>query len=328
VVQFWCHEQLAKLATQSAHDGLHLGLGLDLPIGVHSLGFDAWRHQEAIAHGVSVGAPPDALFTSGQNWGVPALHPERSRETGHAWFRESLRAHTEYAGLLRIDHALGLHRRFWIPAGMDASRGVYVTYPADELYALLAIESHRSRTVFACEDLGNLPPELHDTMAKHGARGLYVGQYQIGRDGLREAPRGVVASLNTHDTPTLAGFFAGADLDDNLQLGLFTEDQVNWFKGERRYTLDPLSDELGRPTDATVDHCMQSLAAGPAGVVVINLEDLWLEERPQNVPGTWRERPNWRRRMTRSLDDLVGDDGIEDRLRCVSDRRGTPGEGA
>lgn len=316
-VQFWLHEQLAALTDRVDADGLGLGLGLDLPLGVHGDGFDAWQHQRSLAHGVSVGAPPDALFTSGQNWGVPALHPQRSRETGHAWIQQSLQAHLKYAGLLRIDHALGLHRRFWIPNGMDASRGVYVRYPADELYALLAIESHRFQTILACEDLGTVPPELPTAMLKHGARGLHVGQYQIGRDGMAVGAPGCVASLNTHDTPTFAGFFQGADLDDNLQLGLHDEEQVQWIKGERRWSLEHLADDQGNATQDGMDACLNQLARGPAGVVVVNLEDLWLEERPHNVPGTWRERPNWRRRMRRWLNEVVTDRGLKERLTRV-----------
>src|SRR5262249_10577778 len=52
---------------------------------------------------------------------------------------------------------------------------------------------------------------------------------------------------------------------------------------------------------------LEYLSQGPARMVLVNLEDLWLETRPQNVPGTWLERPNWRRQTRLSLEELRRD---------------------
>jgi 4-alpha-glucanotransferase len=42
-------------------------------------------------------------------------------------------------------------------------------------------------------------------------------------------------------------------------------------------------------------------------MVLVNMEDLWLEARPQNVPGTSSERPNWRRKARLTLEQIFAD---------------------
>ncbi|RMH43396.1 MAG: 4-alpha-glucanotransferase [Deltaproteobacteria bacterium] len=254
-VQWLCREQLAALAGR--------GLYLDLPVGVHPRGFDAVREADAFAAGVSVGAPPDPLFAGGQDWTVPALHPERSRRTGHRYFAECVRAHAEFARVLRIDHVMGLFRRFWIPRGFPATEGVYVRMPADELVAVVCVESYRHRCAIVGEDLGTVEPAVRDEMARRGLRRMYVAQ--LAPDD--PVPPGCVASLNTHDTPPFAAACPGADIGDAIA----------------------------------------RLAASEAWAVLVSLEDLWGETRPQNVPGTGRERPNWRRKMARAIDEAAAD---------------------
>src|SRR5690606_27044500 len=132
-------------------------LYLDLPLGVHPAGYDVWSRRELFAGGASAGSPPDAFFSLGQNWGFPPLRPDALRETGHAYVIDVLRATLRHAGMLRIDHVMALHRLFWIPAGMEARDGVYVRYPAEELYAVHCLESARHAAVIVGEDLGTVP---------------------------------------------------------------------------------------------------------------------------------------------------------------------------
>ena len=140
-VQWLAHQQIESVSEKAREKGVQLYL--DLPLGVHPDGYDVWRERGAFILDASAGAPPDAVFTRGQEWKFPPLHPERIREQGYRYVIAYLRHHLRQAGILRIDHVMGLHRLFCIPNGMEASQGVYLRYPAEELYAILALESHR-----------------------------------------------------------------------------------------------------------------------------------------------------------------------------------------
>ena len=205
--QWAATEQLGRLAAnaRTRADGLYL----DFPVGVHPDGFDVWRHASLFARKVSTGAPPDALFADGQDWSAPPLQPEAARREGYAYFRAALRRHLAYSGTLRLDHVMGLHRLFWIPHGADATDGVYVHYPAHELYAILCLESHRYRTRIVGENLGTVPRYVDVALSRHRFAQLHVAQFGIRSDRsrpLRRVPARSVAALNTHDTPTFAGF--------------------------------------------------------------------------------------------------------------------------
>jgi 4-alpha-glucanotransferase len=173
-VQWLCREQLQAFADRSTAAGP--GFYLDLPLGVNPDSFDIWRERRLFVENMAGGAPPDPFFTAGQNWGFPPQHPERMRESGYRYPRACLAHLMQFAGLLRIDHLMGLHRFYWVPAGMDARQGVYVRYPADELYGIYTLESHRHKTVLIGEDLGTVPPEVPAAMQRHGLDRMYVVQ--------------------------------------------------------------------------------------------------------------------------------------------------------
>ncbi len=312
-VQWQAETQVAALA-QTARD-LDLRLYLDLPLGIHPQGYDAWRERGLFAAGVSVGAPPDAFFARGQDWGFPPPLPERSRAQGHAYFRAALRRPLSAAGMLRIDHVMGLHRLFWIPKGFSPREGCYLRYPAEELYALLCLESHRARCLLVGEDLGTVPPELRPAMARRGLLRCHVASFELRPDGqapFGTAPPDSVASLNTHDMPTFAGFWEGRDLEDRHVLGLM--DEAAWaLETKRRRELRNALETYFGPGEAggesshlqaLLHGCLRHLAASEAAWLLINLEDLWGELEPQNVPGTSWERPNWLRKAAYPLDNF------------------------
>jgi 4-alpha-glucanotransferase len=316
-VQWLAEQQLGSLAQRLRSRGQTLYL--DLPLGVHREGYDVWRHPEAFARSAAAGAPPDALFSRGQNWSFPPLHPERTRASGHRYLIACLRHHLRVAGMLRLDHVMGLHRLFWVPEGFEAIDGVYVRYPAQELYAVLSLESHRHGGLLVGEDLGTVPAAVRASMDRHGVRRLHVLQLacepRSRRRVLRPAPPAAVASLNTHDLAPFAAFWRGADIRDRVALGLIGPAQARADLAARRRLVSALFDELrrggwvrgGAPTlSAALAGCLRSLAAGPAGALVVGLEDLWLETRPQNVPGTTVERPNWRRKMRSTVEATRG----------------------
>ncbi|HXU32207.1 MAG TPA: 4-alpha-glucanotransferase, partial [Thermoanaerobaculia bacterium] len=223
--QWAAEQQLGDLAAAARTRGP--GLYLDLPLGVHSSSFDVWRFPDLFARSASAGAPPDALFQGGQDWGFPPIHPERQREQGYDYLIASLRHHLAHAGLLRIDHVMQLHRLFWIPNGLPATEGVYVTYPAEELYAVLSIESHRHAAALIGENLGTVAPEVYEAMDRHNILGLFVAQYELNPDSaelIRKPPANTAASLNTHDMPPFHSYWEGAEIADLQALGTIDDE--------------------------------------------------------------------------------------------------------
>ncbi|UCF69515.1 MAG: 4-alpha-glucanotransferase [Acidobacteriota bacterium] len=328
--QFAIDEQLSGLA-QASRDGL-AGLYLDLPVGVHRDGFDTWREQELFVPRISAGAPPDSFFRSGQNWGFPPLNPERSRLQHHRYFRACLHQHLRVAQALRIDHVMGLHRLYWIPPGFPATEGVYVTYPAEELYAIVTLESHRHRARVIGEDLGTVPDEVRESMSRHGLLRMYVVQMQAqDRDeALSEPAADTVACLNTHDMPTLAAFWQGLDIDRRVGLGLWEAELAESELEQRDLTRKALEsflrrlgllDEITSP-QLVLRALLRYLGSSRACLVMASLEDLWLEPEPQNVPGTHSEQPNWKRKARVPVDSLERSAEVIELLDLLSAARG------
>ncbi|HUG40699.1 MAG TPA: 4-alpha-glucanotransferase [Longimicrobiales bacterium] len=331
-VQWLAERQLAAATARAADRGV--SLYLDLPLGVHPDGYDVWRERALFARTSSAGAPPDPLAAQGQDWGFPPLHPEAARLDRHRYFIASIRKHLRFAGVLRIDHVMQLHRMFWVPAG-DAARGVYVRYPAEELYAVLCLESARAGAVIVGEDLGTVPKAVRRGMKRHGLYGMYVAQFELevakGAKGAkalgpRPVPAGAVASVGTHDTPTFAGWWMGRDAEIRRDAGVLSEEEAaREVAGRGRMRAELVRGMVqgprtggtpGQPNaegsegegpdpaaTAVLSALHAHMAASPAGLVLATLEDLWLEPEPQNVPGTTGDR-NWRRRSARPLSAL------------------------
>jgi 4-alpha-glucanotransferase len=335
--QWQAHEQLQALAGRD-----RARLYLDLPLGVHADGYDVWRYRPAFVLDACGGAPPDAVFTGGQNWGFPPLHPERLREQGYAYYRACLRHHLRAAGLLRIDHVMSLHRVFMIPSGCDTSAGAYVRYRAEELYAILSLESHRHRALLVGENLGTVPPEVAPAMARHGLHRLFVVEYELPANPVRVlgaiAPD-TVASINTHDMPMFAAFWEGRDIATRLRLGLLPPAQakrervartamrremVRWLRRQRAL---PAAGEAALGTVHVADvlrACLAVLGNSRAQVVLATLEDLWLEGEPQNIPGTGPERLNWSRTLRYTVEELRARPDVGLTLRATMRPRGQP----
>ena len=312
--QWMASEQLNGMAQTLGSTGK--GLYLDLPVGVHGDGYDTWRYRDSFVSGLSVGAPPDDFFTFGQDWGFPPLHPEALREQHYSYFIRFIRHHLRCAKVLRIDHIMAFHRLFWVPRGAKAKEGVYVQYSPDELYAILCLESHRNQAQIIGENLGIVPPEVNEAMGRHGITGMQVAQFQIhpsAENPVSPVLRNVSVSINTHDLPPFAAFWRGLDIDQREKLGLVTN-EVAWAeRGEREEVKRALVKRLARDgwlaaltlnEDLVVKAWLASLAASQARIMVVGLEDLWLESRPHNIPGTGAELPNWRGRARYSLEEL------------------------
>lgn len=291
-------------------------LYLDLPIGVHAHGFDPYARPDLFLHGVSAGVPPDALNSTGQLWGFPPMHPTAGRADGYAHLRAILRPLCAVAGVLRIDHVMGLYRMYCVPAGHDGSQGAYIRYPEQELFAIVLIEAARAGTLVVGEDLGVVPAEVRTLMRSFGMLGMHVQQFALSGEGqrvIRPAGPGALASLNTHDTPTFAGFWHADDLSLRRKLGHIDAAGARRERSDRRSMRGLVCTALkkrglshGNARDVAMS-LMREQARGRAPIVLVNLEDLWGERWPQNVPGTATEYPNWRRRASKPLRKIMRD---------------------
>jgi 4-alpha-glucanotransferase len=306
-VQWVASRQMEAVGRRARQAGA--GLYFDLPVGVSPDGYDVWRERDAFVVGASAGAPPDTFFTGGQDWGFPPPHPDGVRRGGHRYFAACVRHLLRHADVLRIDHVMGLHRMLLIPPGLGPTEGVYVRYPAEELYAVLAVESARGRAVIVGEDLGTVPGQVRRSMSRHGLMRSHVLQLEVDADGERPlgpVPRRSLAALNTHDMPPFAAFWRGLDVDRRRAQGLIDDAEAVRDREGRARMRRALTGYLrarrrlrgrGTPEERTVLRALLSyLAASDARMVAVNLEDLWLETEPQNVPGTTDQYPNWRRR--------------------------------
>lgn len=273
-------------------------LYLDLPVGTHPAGFDPWWAPGSFATGVEGGAPPDDFFARGQRWGFQPLHPEGIRQDGYRYQISSLRHLMSRAAVVRVDHVMGLHRLYWVPAGRDATDGVYVRYHADELRAVTCLEAHRAGVGVVGEDLGTVPDGVREAMVQDRMLRSWVFEFEP-RD---DPPELALASLATHDLPRF-----GTWLDDRPEVAA-TLAGTGW----------------GGPTAAALDR----LAAGPARLMMVDLEDLWGERRPQNRPGT--TIGNWENRALRTVDEMASDPTVTAVLEAVDRARSPeePGVGA
>jgi 4-alpha-glucanotransferase len=261
----------------------------DLPIGVNPAGADAWAWQDLLAQEIAVGAPPDEFNTQGQNWGLPPLIPHRLRAAAYEPFRQTIQANLQPGGGLRIDHVMGLFRLYWIPKQFPPGQGAYVRYPADDLLAILALESHRAKAIVIGEDLGTVEPEMREALAAHDILSYRVLWFESRAPS--QYPAQALASVTTHDLPTIAGLWTNHDLEVQQKLNL----QPNVI-GFRR-TRQKLARLTGLPPSAPVSQVIrrthQCLAQAPSTLLAATLEDaLAVQERP-NYPGTTRHWPNW-----------------------------------
>ncbi len=326
--QWTIHEQLNDVSRHC--DAQDIRLYLDLPLGVHPHGYDVWHKPELFVRDTATGAPPDAFFSEGQNWGFPPLHPQAVRQQQYRYCIDYLRQQMRHTGVLRLDHVMGLHRLFAIPNGFDGTQGVYLRYAAEELYAILSLESHRHRVTLVGENLGTVPPYVNAAMARHCLQRMYVMPFETDpkpTKALHEVPTSSVASLNTHDLFPFAAYCQGLDIAYRCTQGLIDADDADQERRERIATIENLRRFFVHkgllPEHATAPSmllraCLTFLSISPAQMVLINLEDLWCETQPQNVPGTQDSFPNWQRKAHYNLEELAQRSEIRDILNAVN----------
>jgi len=308
VAQTMARRQLRGL--RSRLDGQGVRLGLDLTVGVHPDGYDTWSRQNLFADGMSVGAPPDRGFPSGQDWGFSPVLPTESRREGHRYLDACIGHLAALAGVLRVDHIMAWTRLYWIPHGMRLDQGTYVSYPAEELFALLTLESHRHRCEIVGENLGTVPPEIDEALPRRKIWGMYLAEFQDWHKEPAPAQPTArdVALVGTHDTPTFAGWLKGNDIDDRVDSGLLAESAAREVRQERHVIIAGMARTFARPADdprALLGELLEWLGRSESPLVMPWMEDLWLEDRGVNLPGTTSQaRHNWQRPMSKLLDEV------------------------
>lgn len=324
VAQTLVRKQLRELRQRLELDGMRLGL--DLAVGVHPDGYDPWSRQALFGKRMSVGAPPDPGFPSGQDWGFAPVLPEASREESHRYLAASIAQQAGLAGMLRVDHIMAWTRLYWIPHGFGLHQGTYVSYPAEELFAILALESNQNRCEVVGENLGNVPPEINEALPRHRIWGMYLAVFQAS-EGPEVAPPTPedVALVGSHDTPPFAGWLAGNDILERVRYGLLAESAVPAVRAERARAIQWLSAHLQSRADEPRGFLLALLdwlGRSQSPLVVPWLEDLWLEDRSVNLPGTPSSmRPNWQRPMRLLLDEIFTDREVEELMRRLHHAR-------
>lgn len=311
----WLTDTQLTAAQRTAREaGMPVGIVHDLAVGVHPQGADSWAQQEYFAAGMSVGAPPDAFNALGQDWGLPPWRPDRLADSGYAPFRSLLRGLFRYAGALRIDHVMGLFRLWWVPEGHPPTEGTYVRYDAEAMLAVLVLEATRAGALVIGEDLGTVEPGVREALRERGVLGTSVLWFERdwAGDGNPLPPdqwrADCLATATTHDLPSTAARLTGEHVELRARLGLLTRpleeeraeasaDTAQWLDVLTRLRLlrGGTGGDPGAPSEeAEIQAVHRFLLRTPAHLAGIWLPDAVGDRRPQNLPGTWDQYPNWR----------------------------------
>jgi 4-alpha-glucanotransferase len=306
-LQWLTGQQLAAAQRAALRSGMRTGIVTDLPVGSHPGGADAWANRDLLVQGLTVGAPPDGFNQLGQDWGLPAWDPGQLAALRYQPLSALFRAAFRHCGGLRIDHVMALQRLWCIPAGMTPDRGAYLRYDQAAGIAALAGAAARARGVAIGEDLGTVDHAFRDELAAAGILGTTMIWFAHEPDGTPLLPahwrRRCLATVGTHDMPTVAGFLSGEQVSVRARLGLLNRPEAE----ERAATSAMLSQWLGvlagegligpgqaaGPAEVTVA-LHRLLAATPAALIGVSLADAVGEVRAQNIPGTTDGYPNWR----------------------------------
>ncbi|MEV6877316.1 4-alpha-glucanotransferase [Amycolatopsis sp. NPDC051128] len=318
-LQHLCRVQLAAARRAAREAGMTVGIVHDLPVGVHPGGADTWAVRDVFAADVRVGAPPDAFNQQGQDWNLPPWRPDKLAEAGYAPFRDVIRGVLRYADGIRVDHIAGLWRLWWIPPGEPAHRGTYVHYDAEAMVGVLALEAHRAGAVVVGEDLGTVEETVTETMHERGMLSSAVLWFERDWDAPgkpftrpREWDPDAMASISTHDLPTVSGWLAGEHVRVRAELGLLdrgVEAEAEAAAGEREALFELVARE-GIPDDDPVVALHTLLASAASRLVLTSPADVAGQVRQPNLPGTIDQYPNWRIRLPVSVDGFFTAKGV------------------
>lgn len=330
-LQWLAHRQLTAVANTAKEQGMPVGLYLDLAVGCDGSGVDVWCDKDVYVSGAAVGAPPDAMNTLGQDWGLTPINPVALKRQGYLPLVKALRSNMQYAGALRIDHILGLMRQYWVAPGMKADEGVYITFPLEDILRIIALESRREECVVIGEDLGTVPDGFGEIMAAAGLLSYKVLFFERWDSGLFMRPELYPAqsmvTVSTHDLPTLTGWWTGRDLEWRQELDLYPSAEMGQQERsarieDRDYLLSALNDLNVIDMDKAPEQSpakmntelsvsvQKYMAQAPSHIQLIPLEDALEIVEQVNIPGTIDQHPNWRQKLPVSLEEFWQQDSV------------------
>lgn len=344
-IQWLIDEQMGNISMESSKHGMTIGIYNDLAVGSIGSGCDAWNYQEIVAHNVDIGAPPDDFNINGQNWGFPPVVPERLKETGFEFFIQTIRKNMRYSGALRIDHALGLFRLFWIPHGMAPKDGAYIEYPSEDLLRIVALESVRNSTVVIAEDLGTIGENVREMLRRFKMLSYRLFYFERNYpDPSFLSPEGypdmALCSVTTHDLPTIYGYWIGQDIKIRRDLRIYPDDsllqrQAEERKRDKALILSALKSQgilpevfPAEPSEVREMNpylCLaiyEYLARTPCKLVLVSLDDIIGTVNQQNFPGTIDAHPNWVQKTPLYLEDIPTDKRFIDLYGMLNRLRG------
>lgn len=332
-VQWLAHRQLKSIAEQATNLGMPVGLYLDLAVGCDGSGVDVWSDKDVYVAGAAVGAPPDAMNTLGQDWGLTPINPVALQKQGYQPLVKALRSNMQYAGALRIDHILGLMRQYWVAPGMKADEGVYITFPLEDILRIIALESRRNNCVVIGEDLGTVPDGFGEIMARAGLLSYKVLFFERWDSGFFMRPdlypAQSMVTVSTHDLPTLSGWWTGKDLEWRQELNLYPNEEMGQNERnsriEDRQLLVAALDDLNvmnmsnAPAQAPAQMnreltlaVQKYMAQAPSHIQLIPLEDALEIVEQVNIPGTIDEHPNWLQKLPVSIENFDQIDSVSE----------------
>jgi 4-alpha-glucanotransferase len=339
-LQWLAEEQLSAAQRLARELGMAVGLYGDIAVGANPGGSETWSNRHLYLRDASVGAPPDALALKGQDWGIPPQHPDELRAQRYDPFIVMIRNNMRSVAALRLDHAMTLFRLWWVPRGMSSAQGAYVHYPLNDLIAILALESHRNGCVVIGEDLGTVPKEVSQAMERYRIYHYKVLLFERDPSGRFKAPQEYVqhalATVTTHDLPTLRGWWESRDIDLRDRLNLYPSEDVknemHRLRAQERVSMmralnehrlwywsehEPLPEYS--PALARAIHAYLGLSA--SNIAMLQIEDLIGMTDAVNVPGTDREHANWQRKVAMDTEAIFARDEVRDMLDAMTKAR-------
>lgn len=321
-LQWLCAEQLREVNQAAAEYGVKLGIYGDLAVGVARGSADTWLNRQDYCMDLSVGAPPDPLGPTGQNWDLPPLNPLMLKHTGYEKFAHLLRENMRLYGVLRIDHVMALCRLWWVLNGKTADFGAYVHYDAEVMFAILALESRRNRCVIIGEDLGTVPDQARYLLNRYQVFSYKVMYFSKGWNGFQlpeEYPEQAITVISTHDVAPLAGYWIGKDLDTMFKLGTLPDaaafqTALDEREHDKADLLDKLKEtgclgadvQMPAKADETLLAALHKYGAlSRSKLYAVQLENLLGVIDNLNVPGVTEGYPNWAQKMPVSLEDFL-----------------------
>lgn len=351
----WLADQQVKKVQQLAKSlNMKIGLYTDMPIGAASNGAEVWENQSAYVLDAGIGAPADPMRPRGQSWGFTPYHPQQLLKQHYAPFIKLVQENMQYSGALRIDHAMGLRRLFWgfFTADNPVVQGAYVYYNIKDLVAVLTLESTRRRCLVIGEDLGTVPEGFREYMAEHGLLSYKVFCRQKEKDGSFIAPEKYMylslAQPSTHDQATSCGFWQNEDIEVFNRCGLYVnqtqykDNLEGRFKDRKNMTAAFVLQNILSKTEAQeMAQTIDSGKTAPHGIelkineycartnsalFLVRLNDIYRQKVLDNAPGTVQEYPNWRIKMSLSVEEIAGSPEFKNMLDLIKKNRPQQGE--